>query len=725
MINPMRTIFATTLKSLLLLILIVAICSGCSDADKNNRQQVISGLKAAGLDPVVISASDFYNGIEPSGFRERAGAPYKPSNNEDPGIPAQCWIETGYGTQNACKYCHTDYLTNIEHGNAYPIGEDQILFSFPTPGLNNVLWQNIIYPERILTRLTEENIDLPEYGDNDYIREDNWLPAYRRGRSSNNGQWVNHSAPDRDMKLFPDLNPEHLFPYNEADPTSGNTHGYIDTEGFVRDENNGYTGWRAINFFPYSIFTPLTGSVSGIYIRLPEKFMNRSGSFSVEVYKDNLELLEANIRNAKPTGKYYYGDAGDIAVRKGFYPEGTEFAHPLHYVDLNADGEYGAGSNAIAGAATLPYEFPGTRSKRIKEIRYMYKWKDVGLEDIGPGDEGVEEDEDEAEESFEYYIGNEGEGWVDSGTGWILAGFIENREGELRTQTTEELAQCVGCHAKVGNTIDGVWSFQRKLPGTIGWSDMSYGEYREAEPERTRLSDYLNSEAGMGEMGYFLHTVVGADLYGLMPLEISAELKNYVVKNNLEEEIGLQFPLDEILDDNVLTDMKRDEREPRLLERQKVMRHYSGNLGYLQPSDDGENLFIKGSILFPSQETMDANIRGYRLIVLDQSFNLGKDIFGSVNDNVPFTFRSDGEVPDSDGRLIPAGEVIYSRPWDSDGVGDTPTGIVKVNDQGTPVDADGNPVDLQHESDRAVGHVSNGGTFDLFYNPILSGKKVR
>jgi hypothetical protein len=722
----MRTIVYSPFKTVSYLLLILLIFPGCSESDRPGTQQVLPGLKSAGLDPVVISASDFYNGIEPFRFSERAGAPYKPSMNEDPGIPAQCWIETGYGTQNACKYCHTDYLTSIEHGNAYPIGEDQILFSFPTPRLNNILWQNIIYPERILTRLAEENIELPVVGDNDYIRQDNWLPAYRSGRSSNNGKWINHSAPDGDMKLFPDLNPEHLFPYNEADPTSGGTHGYIDQEGFVRNEKDGFTGWRAINFFPYAVFTPLTGSVSGIYIRLPDKFMSRSGTFSLEVYKENLELLEANIKNAELTGEYYVGDAGDIRVQKGFYPEGTEFVHPLHYVDLNADGEYGDGTNGIAGGSTLAYEFPGTRSKRIKEIRYMYKWKDVGLEDIAPEDE--EDDasmESETEESFEYYIGREGEGWVESGTGWILAGFIENREGELRTQTTEELAQCVGCHAKTGNTIDGVWSFQRKLPGTIGWSDMSYGEYRESDPESTRLHDYIHSSSGMGEMGYFLHTVVGADLYGLMPLEIAAELKDYAIKNKLEEEIGLQFPLDEILDDVFLKDKKREERKPRLLERQKVMRHYSRNYGYLRPAEDGEELFIKGSILFPSQETMDANIRGYRMIVLDQSFNLGKDMFGSVNDNVPFTFRSDGEVPDSDGRLIPAGEVIYSRPWDSNGVGYTPTGIVEVNDQGSPVDADGNPVDLQYESDRAVGHLSSGGTFDLFYNPILSGIKVR
>jgi hypothetical protein len=535
----MKTFFSLSINCLATLVLLTSLITGCSDIDEESHQKRISALRSAGLDGDVISASGFYNGVEPLRFRERSGAGYRPSFNEDPGIPAQCWIETGYGTQNACKYCHTDYLASIGHGNAYPIGEDQILYSFPTPGLNRILWQNIIYPERIVTRLAGEGIDLPELGDNDYIREDNWLAAYRRGRSPNSGEWINNQAPEGDMKLFPDLDPRHLFPFNEADPTSGGIHGYIDPEGFVRNENNGYTGWRAINFFPYALFTPLTGSVSGIYIRLPDHFMTDAGRFSPEIYKENLELLESNIKNMPYEREYYYGDAGDIKVQNGFYPVGTEFAHPLHYVDLNADGEYGAGSNGIAEGSDMPYEFPGTRSKRIKEIRYMYKWMDVGLDDITPGEEEGDGEENEPGKEFEYYIGREGEGWVDSGTGWILAGFIENRDGELRTQTTEELAQCVGCHAKVGNTVDGVWSFQRKLPGTRGWGDMNYGEYSESDPESTHLNDYINPLSGMGEMGYFLHTVVGADLYGLMPREIAAELKEYVADNNLAEETAL------------------------------------------------------------------------------------------------------------------------------------------------------------------------------------------
>ena len=85
--------------------------------------------EATGLDAEYISFEGFRKGTVPREFESRTGAPYKPSRNEDPAIPVQCWIETGYGTQNACKYCHTDYLALKKHGNAFPLGEDQVLFS--------------------------------------------------------------------------------------------------------------------------------------------------------------------------------------------------------------------------------------------------------------------------------------------------------------------------------------------------------------------------------------------------------------------------------------------------------------------------------------------------------------------------------------------------------------------------------------------------------------------
>jgi hypothetical protein len=702
------------LALLLAAVIVVFAMCGRTSAPEN---EVVAELAALGLKAEVISAQDWLLGKGPSNFEARSGAPYKSSYNEEPNIPAQCWIETSYGTQNACKYCHTDYLTLARHGNAFDIGEDQILYSFPSPNLNRILWRNIILPHEIEERLKAEGLDLPDPDDVDYVRNDNWRATYAMARANGNTGWVNLDDPDSEWILFPALNPDHLFPFFEGDPTGGGTHGYVDLDGFVRDEKEQFTGWRAINFFPYTIFTPLTGSVSGIYIRLPQEFMTADGAFDLEVYKQNLSLLERNIKNQRPAEKNYLGDASGIAIDKGFYPVGTEFAHPLHYVDLMADGQMGLELDAVSGNAGKDYEFPGTRSKRVKEIRYMFKWKEVTLKDIA-----IDEDEEEGE-AFAEFVGREGQGWVENEAGWIIAAYIEDRFGNLRPQTTEELAQCVGCHANVGNTVDAVWSFQRKLPGDKGWGEMDYGKYNSASPQYTWLNDYLHEESKMGELGYFYYTVVGADLYGVMPREIQQELIRYAAQFAVADKLKLSYPVSELLNDDLLKFMPREERKARLLDRQKLMRQYAEDAAYLNFDTSANEWYISGSVFYPTEETMKNNIALYRRIVLDQSYNLGKDVFGTESDHVPFTFRSDGEVVDAYGNLISLGDVITSRPWDEDGVGNTPTGLVAVNEKGEPIDADGNPVGKEFY--RAVGHVTKGGTFDMMYNPMLSDTPFR
>jgi hypothetical protein len=666
-------------------------------------------LGSKGLSAEVIRLADFHEGVEPAGFLKRSGSPYKASYNEDPSIPAQCWIETGYGTQNACLYCHTDYLASKKHGNAFPLAEDQILYSFPTPDLNKVLWRNTIFPHEIDERLRKEGIPVPDIMDVTYVRQDNWLPAFHQARPNNTNRRLNDAS--KEFVLFPALNPRHLFPENAENPTSDGTHGYIDKDGFVRDEKAQLTGWRAINFFPYGIFTPLSGSVSGIYIRLPEPFRTAQGKPGPGVYKKNLELLEKNIKNRGFEESHYYGDASGTKVKAGFFPVGTEFAHPLHYVDLNADGEAGEEVDGVVENKGKTYEFPGTRAKRLKEMRYMYKWKEVGLDDI---------DEDAHHE--DYVIGNEGRGWVDNNAGWLLAGFIEDRRGELRPQTTEEMMQCIGCHGKVGNTVDSIWSLQRKLPGDKGWHEMDYGGYDSKQPRRSRLTDYVHESSGMGELGFFYHVVVGADLYGVMPDEIAEELKAFAAGK--ADSLELEHDIRAIFDDERLKDMGKDLRKDLLLQRQKVMRAFVADLGYLNHDEVTGDLYVKGNLLYPYDATMRSNIQLYRKIVLDQSFNLGKDVFGSEKEHVPFTFRSDGTVKDAGGRIIPVGRIITSRPFNEEGEGITPTRIVSVNDDGEPVDTEGNVVDIETRPEKAVGHISTGGTFYTMYNPILSDTPI-
>lgn len=679
------------------------------------EEEVVDSVEAAlgelattGLDPEIIEYDDFHKGVTPRNFEERSGAVYKPSYNEEPNIPAQCWIETGYGTQNACLFCHSDYLSRKKHGNNYPIADDQVLYSFPTPDLNKVLWRNTIYPQEITARLEQEGIAVPDAADVAYMRQDNWKVTYDKARPGQEKQW--HLFNGGDLRVFPALNPAHLYPEVQPDPTDGNSHGYVDSEGFVRNEQASYTGWRAVNFFPYGIFSPLTGSVSGIYLRLPEVFRTSAGIVDVELYKQNLDILERNIKNRFMNEKFYVGDAVDIPVEKGMFPVGTEFAHPLHYVDLNADGEKGDKLDGVADQQGMDYEFPGTRSKRVKEIRYMYKWKSVEWEDL-----------DEEAHPDGVVFGNEGQGWIDNNLGWILAGYIEDRKGNLRTQTTEELMQCLGCHGMTGNTVDSVWSFPRKLPGKLGWREMDYGAYQSDVPEKSMLRDY-QYENELGEMGFFYKVVVGADLFGVMPQEVADTLKAFAAKN--PDKAVLDKEVDAVLDDSLLTHMPGEERKLHLTERQKLMRSFVDEKAYLAPAENGDDLFILGRLLYPTETTMKTNLQLYRQIVLDQSFNLGKEVFGSEEGHVPFTFRSDGSTKNAQGEVIPLGEIISSRPFDEDGEGTTPTGIVAVDEDGEPVDAEGNAVDMDEAPEKIVGHISTGGSFEPLYNPILSDKAL-
>ncbi len=717
-----KDIRSFTLFSLLALIITLVFFISCSSQEKARKVEdsfLAAFEKETGLKASHISYENIIKGEAPADFEKLARAPYKPSYNEDPAIPVQCWIETSYGSQNACKYCHTNYLADIKHGNAFPMADTQILYNFPSPNLNKINWKNVIAPQEIIERLKNEGIEIPEPDNPEnlvYVRKDNWKIAYMMARPNEDDTWNNLSNAGSDLQLFPALNPDNLYPLDKENPTDDGLHGFIDEEGFVRNRIQDYTGWRAVNFFPYAVFTPLSGSVSGIYIRLSRPFMSENGIINIEIYKKNLDLLEKNIKNQPLDSETYYGDASNVRVKKGFYPVGTEFAHPLHYVDLNADGEMGSNLDGLYMSKQKDYEFPGTRSKHVKEVRYMYKWKDIDLADI------TEKEPEEVE--IAKVIGKEMKGWIENDAGWIISAYIENRMGGLRPQTTEELLQCKGCHSSVGNTIDAVWSFERKLPGNLGWQEMNYGFYKKAQPDKTKLQDYYNDNASMGELEYFYYTVVGADLFGIMPSEIKAELMKYAEENNLARKLNLQFSLDEIFDDERLKKAPKEKRKLVTHERTLIMRQYASSWSYLYQDPETGKDFIKGNIFYPTEETMLANIAAYRRIVLDQSYNLGKNIFGTQPEQIPFTFRSDGRIKNSKGEVIPAGEVIESRPWREDGVGNTPTGIVRVNDKGEPVDEKGNVVDIEKNPEDAVGHIQKGGTFETRYNPIITDKPI-
>ncbi|MEF3192668.1 MAG: hypothetical protein K6346_00375, partial [Halothiobacillaceae bacterium] len=341
--------------------------------------------------------------------------------------------------------------------------------------------------------------------------------------------------------------------------------------------------------------------------------------------------------------------------------------------------------------------FPGTRARRVKEIRYMYKWKDVHHQDFPPG----------VKEEGQPVYGHNAQGWVDNGVGWILAGFIEDKDGALRPQTVEEMTQCIGCHSGVfnseagmsftsgtGNTIDSTWAMPRKFPGDVGWGEMNYLGYKadltaaaDATPGRASMGDPRNRYLGKGELRHFLDHVVGASLYGDMPQAIERFLALTIRQ---DRGYSSDWPT---LDTSSATAFNASQAS-----RQKLMREMTARGDYL----DREG-HIAGALLYPPEQDALAAAARYRQVVVTQRYNLGKDVFAKT----PLTyryFRQEGEhFTRLDGTPYQIGELITERTVDtSDPAKDT----YMVGDVPTLIDAS--------------KPYAEGGTYTPDYIPLLA-----
>lgn len=574
-------------------------------------------------------------------------------------IPAQCYIETSSGTQNACLFCHTNGVFLQHLGNNNPqagyeplVGDLQLEYAFAAinyPFFVNgsiMPWENTLHPEKLREVFDALGNDPAGWDMQDYIREDNWSAAFA-GRPGSPLEW--DPRINSPFRLLPGLDPADLP---------------ADSDGFVRSaksENghfqDGYgwiTGWRAVNFMPYGIFTPHTGSVSGIYIRLPKHFMqDLEGNFDLAVYSDNLDLLERAIQDRLLVSDpaHYLGAASSVAAQRGLYPVGTEFAHPLHYVDVAADG-----------SDTGISPFPGTRSRRLKELRYMYKYEEWDPDSVAPGNK---------EEEAPPYA-NSSQGWIANNAGWYLAGFIEEVDGALRPQSAAELMQCMGCHSGnvypsdiaygeftsgTGNTIDSTWSFPRKFAGAQGWREMDYlgyiadlGAETGATPGSATTTEPLNRQAAVGEFRFFLDHVVGVSLYGDMPASVEAFLTGRI---SLARGYSDDWPeLDASSPEALLATQRL---------RQKLMREMTARGDYLDANGK-----IEGALLYPPQAEALAGAARYRQVVSTQRYDLGKDVF----ETTPFTYRyyrsPEEGFAHQDGASYTYGEVITDRPIDTD-----------------------------------------------------------
>jgi len=506
--------------------------------------------------------------------------------NPEPNIPLECYTDTGVVTAgkaiaNPCYVCHT-------RANTPYVGELEdtgltLSYSFPEEILRiGNPWLNAVRPD-----LTIGDVPPPSSAQiESWIRSDNWLKAYRnRGKGS--------------LEYFPDVPPIYAY--------AGGTYSQIniDAEGFILDPDTGErTGWRAFRWKPFPGFFPTNGRIDSTFIRLPEKFRRSAGAVNWDVYRKNLAIVECAVKGVAPgrvcegtevgditVPSRYEGDASDVPVVTYQYPPGTEFAHPVYYLDP---------------ANTISF-----KSLRLREMRYMKK---VAYADPRPPGGGEEA------EGGEFFWDN---GLVVNASGfWIMIGFIEDRNGDLRPQSAEEMRFCVGCHGGVGGTVDSTYTYWRKLPGTAGWMDQ----------------DYNLTDPAIRDYSYAKVTCQNTDTLNVGPT-LRRALQSYCASNSTPPgEYAVYFALTgggdhfrsnrEILS-RISTDT--DKISLSLSPSANILTDPS-LINYLNP--DGT---VKPDLFLPSAGRAESINRQYYRVVQAQAFVYGRDLFGG-----PFGISSGG-----------------------------------------------------------------------------------
>jgi hypothetical protein len=319
----------------------------------------------------------------------------------------------------------------------------------------------------------------------------------------------------------------------------------LDADGFDRDSQGNYTGWRQYQYAPLpGNFSPANGSAGDGFIRLSEDFrVDKSGRPDLDVYKLNLAIVESAIsrrdmavpqfderdygvdldnngelNNADtvayrggPGAMKLVGKAGELQsygkvhLEQGLFPVFTEFYHSLRYLDVSDEGD------------VIP-------ASRVKEVRYSIKrrWYPRRVLARFAADEVKEKAY--TPDRPRWVRGNQEFG-VSNSLAWQYRGFIEDRDGWLRPQTHQELVSCVGCHSGIGATTDSNFSFARKL--TAG--DVEY------------FAGYKGESLDQGGSDAVLYEAVSAEFHAILDgyttyLQQNRSLNDY---RSISEEFSL------------------------------------------------------------------------------------------------------------------------------------------------------------------------------------------
>lgn len=304
----------------------------------------------------------------------------------------------------------------------------------------------------------------------------------------------------------------------------------FDKEGFALDGSH----WVAFNYKPLpSTFWPTNGSTDDVMIRLPRGFRSDAGGvYSRDIYTANLAILEANIKgldavsvadideNAVGTDldgngvmtridritrlNGWVGAVVKYPLLAWIYPQGTEFLHTVRYVGVASDGNI-------------------SPSRRMKEVRYMAKTTMLPIPALA---EGYRQERYAKDAGYLPTYSNLGERGLHNGMGWLIQGFIEDRQGRLRVNTFEETVFCMGCHTSVGTTIDKTFSFPRKVDGADGWRYIDLKDMPDAPNAgemRGEIATYLERVGGMSSAATPKCDNAG---FGMMAVSIMSALPN-------------------------------------------------------------------------------------------------------------------------------------------------------------------------------------------------------
>lgn len=450
----MRSLMKHALLPILLCLLLVAGCSSGGGSDSSASAEDPEQTDPGPTEPVDDSLLSTF------------------LSNQAPYLPAQCYTKTvsqSGAVRNSCYTCHTrgmrpDFINDTDL---------QLEFAFPAYAEQNH-WTNLF---------KDRSSEILAIGDDEilaYIRDSNYFDDQGR---------IIPATKLADLPAEWDYDGDGLWSGYVPD-----CHFDFDAAGFDRDPAGGYTGWRAFAYYPFpATHWPANGDYADVLIRLPEVFRTFGGNFDVDTYRLNLAIMEALIKKrdvaipATDETRYgvdldkngrletatriaydwapnenrlmhYVGDAlaaqnnGAVHLAAGLFPEGAEFLNTLRYVGVSD-----------AGAIEM--------APRMKEIRYARKFKWLTYAELETLALNEVKERDDFPDRLKLPIGNLEDG-VSNGIGWALQGFIEDAGGDLRPQTFEETASCIGCHGGVGAGTDGVYAFARKIDAPAfqdGW----------------------------------------------------------------------------------------------------------------------------------------------------------------------------------------------------------------------------------------------------------------